>query len=374
MSERLARARRRWCLARLARRDRAAAGRGDRTRFRTILLGGAAPPLDRPGNVVATWGMTETGSGIVYDGRSRSTGSTVAERDGKLYVKGPMLARALPRRHRDLPRSGPDGTMRLARDERRGARPRRHRRGARPHRPTSSTTGGREGLARRRRARARAASRVREVAVWRRDDDEWGERVVAWIVPAGDPPALGELAALRRRCCSRRGPRRRSSSLRDLLPQRGVRQGREAPARRVETTPPEDRVVVPPSTTTTCAGDPRRGHETRNSAIAATSSTSPMRPRGMWRADPLLVALPQRPASSVRTRPGARPFTRTLGRELEGELSVRWMTAAFVALYQPMPGSAPQPADRGDVEDRARRATPSTASTPRATTSRCSPG
>jgi acyl-CoA synthetase (AMP-forming)/AMP-acid ligase II len=36
---------------------------------------------------------------------------------------------------------------------------------------------------------------VAEVAVWKRPDPEWGERVVAWIVatdPAA-PPALGQL-------------------------------------------------------------------------------------------------------------------------------------------------------------------------------------
>ena len=36
--------------------------------FRTIVLGGAAPPADLPANVVTTYGMTETGSGVVYDG------------------------------------------------------------------------------------------------------------------------------------------------------------------------------------------------------------------------------------------------------------------------------------------------------------------
>jgi len=34
--------------------------------------------------------------------------------------------------------------------------------------------------------------------VWKRPDAEWGERVVAWVVPAdeGVPPALGDLRAL----------------------------------------------------------------------------------------------------------------------------------------------------------------------------------
>jgi malonyl-CoA/methylmalonyl-CoA synthetase len=36
---------------------------------------------------------------------------------------------------------------------------------------------------------------VAEVAVWKRPDPEWGERVVAWIVPAGKPPGVDELRA-----------------------------------------------------------------------------------------------------------------------------------------------------------------------------------
>lgn len=36
--------------------------------FRAVLLGGSAIPTDRPDNTVATYGMTETGSGVVYEG------------------------------------------------------------------------------------------------------------------------------------------------------------------------------------------------------------------------------------------------------------------------------------------------------------------
>ncbi len=44
-------------------------GRTDTSGFRTVLLGGAAPPEELPPQVVTTYGMTETGSGVVYDGR-----------------------------------------------------------------------------------------------------------------------------------------------------------------------------------------------------------------------------------------------------------------------------------------------------------------
>jgi O-succinylbenzoic acid--CoA ligase len=43
--------------------------RADVSGYRAVLLGGAAPPARLPANVVTTYGMTETGSGIVYDGK-----------------------------------------------------------------------------------------------------------------------------------------------------------------------------------------------------------------------------------------------------------------------------------------------------------------
>ena len=45
-----------------------ALARVDAAAFETVLLGGAAPPRPLPANVVTTYGMTETGSGVVYDG------------------------------------------------------------------------------------------------------------------------------------------------------------------------------------------------------------------------------------------------------------------------------------------------------------------
>ncbi len=43
-----------------------------------------------------------------------------------------------------------------------------------------------------------ASSAVAEAAVWKRADPEWGERVVAWVVPRDPaaPPTLGELRDL----------------------------------------------------------------------------------------------------------------------------------------------------------------------------------
>ena len=60
--------------------------------FRTIVVGGQQAPADRPGNVVATYGMTETGSGVVYDGVGLQ-GVEVSLRSGEVFIRCPMLLR-----------------------------------------------------------------------------------------------------------------------------------------------------------------------------------------------------------------------------------------------------------------------------------------
>lgn len=64
----------------------------DPTAFRVIVLGGSRPPTDRPPNAVATYGMTETGSGVVYDGRPLD-GVEVRIVDGEIHLRGTMLLR-----------------------------------------------------------------------------------------------------------------------------------------------------------------------------------------------------------------------------------------------------------------------------------------
>jgi O-succinylbenzoic acid--CoA ligase len=65
----------------------------DPAAFRVIVLGGAAPPEERPANTIVTYGMTETGSGIVYDGVPLD-GVEVRVVEGELHVRGPMLLRS----------------------------------------------------------------------------------------------------------------------------------------------------------------------------------------------------------------------------------------------------------------------------------------
>jgi O-succinylbenzoic acid--CoA ligase len=161
--------------------------------FRTILLGGAAPPEDRPDNAVVTWGMTETGSGVVYDGVPLDT-VEVAESDGELFVRGPMLARA----YRDGTTTtgrGPDGTNGwLATGD--GGTVRDGVVTVRGRIADVINTGGEKvwpGDVERTLSGHRG---VQAVAVWRRPDPEWGERVVAWVVPRDPAPTLDELCAL----------------------------------------------------------------------------------------------------------------------------------------------------------------------------------
>ena len=70
-----------------------ALARVDPTAFRTVLVGGQAPPPDRPANVIATYGLTETGSGIAYDGVPLD-GVEIRIVDDEIHVRGPMLLRA----------------------------------------------------------------------------------------------------------------------------------------------------------------------------------------------------------------------------------------------------------------------------------------
>ena len=51
------------------------------------------PPADRPPNTVTTYGMTETGSGVVYDGVPLDGVEVRIDDDGEVELRGPMLLR-----------------------------------------------------------------------------------------------------------------------------------------------------------------------------------------------------------------------------------------------------------------------------------------
>lgn len=165
----------------------------DPAAFRTIVLGGSAPPGKLPGNVVVTWGMTETGSGVVYDGRALD-GVRIAAVDGQLWVKGPMLARAY-RDGEPIGAVGPDGEPGWLATGDAGAVDGGAVRVFGRIADVITTGGEKVWPADVERVLA-AHPRVAEVAVWKRPDPEWGERVVAFVVPEGTPPSLNELRGM----------------------------------------------------------------------------------------------------------------------------------------------------------------------------------
>ena len=61
--------------------------------FRTILLGGSSAPDNLPSNVITTYGMTETGGGVVYNGQPLDN-VEIKIVDSEIYLRCPMLMRA----------------------------------------------------------------------------------------------------------------------------------------------------------------------------------------------------------------------------------------------------------------------------------------
>ena len=70
-----------------------ALARIDTSLFRTILLGGSSAPNNLPSNVITTYGMTETGGGVVYNGMPLdNVEAKIVE--GEIHLRCPMLMRA----------------------------------------------------------------------------------------------------------------------------------------------------------------------------------------------------------------------------------------------------------------------------------------
>lgn len=167
-----------------------ALGRIDASLFRAILLGGQAPPSDRPPHVIATYGMTETGSGVVYDGIPLDGVEVRIEPDGEIHLRAPMTLRAY--RDGSDPKLAdgwlPTGDLGELRDGQLQVHGRRSE---------LIITGG-ENVWPIAVERALATHpELREVAVIGRPDPEWGQRVVAVIVardPAR-PPSIDDLRA-----------------------------------------------------------------------------------------------------------------------------------------------------------------------------------
>ena len=163
-----------------------ALARIDPAAFRIVLLGGAAPPARLPSNVIATYGMTETGSGVVYDGVPLDGVDVRIAPDGEILLRGPMLLRAYrdgtdPRRDGwfptgDVGRWLDDGRLHV--DGRRG---------------DLIITGGENVWPEPVERVLRQLPSIADVAVAGSPDPEWGQAVTAYVVASGLPPSLDEL-------------------------------------------------------------------------------------------------------------------------------------------------------------------------------------
>ena len=173
--------------------------------FECILLGGSKPPADLPPNAVTTYGMTETGSGVVYDGlalegvelavRSPEGSTTVADSgdaEGEILVRAHMLFRC----YRDGATGrveGPDGLTSWFATGDGGALGADGRLSVSGRLADVITTGAERVWPDSVERALISHPAVAEVAVWKRPDPEWGERVVAWVVATDDTPTLEEL-------------------------------------------------------------------------------------------------------------------------------------------------------------------------------------
>ena len=184
--------------------------------FRTVVLGGSAMPVDLPANAVTTYGMTETGSGVVYDGVPLD-GVEVRVVGGEVQLRAPMLLRAY--RDGSVPIT-PDGWFPTGDAGAWDAAAGRLRVFGRVG-DVVVTGGEKVWPAAVERVLARVPA-VGEVAVVGRPDPEWGQRVVALVVPAlgADPPTLDALrTAVRRELPAYAAPR--ELCLVDALPRTG---------------------------------------------------------------------------------------------------------------------------------------------------------
>ncbi len=163
----------------------------DPTRFRTIVLGGSRPPADRPTNAVTTYGMTETGSGVVYDGRPLD-GVEVRIVDGEVRLRCPMLMRCYRDGSSpvvdgwyptgDLGEWNSDGTLSVA-----------------GRRDDLIITGGENVWPEAVEAVLLRHPLVDDVVVRGEPDAEWGQTVIAHVVATGETPTLESIRDFARR-------------------------------------------------------------------------------------------------------------------------------------------------------------------------------
>ncbi|WP_426572314.1 AMP-binding enzyme [Aquihabitans sp. McL0605] len=168
--------------------------------YRWVVLGGSADPTPRPSNVVHTYGLTETGGGVVYEGVAlpgvevRVDPPSAGARAGAIALRTPTTARG--RRGPDgstSPLVGPDGWLATG-DLGRWSDDGRLLIDGRAD--DLIITGGENVWPLPVEEAIRTHGQVADVMVHGALDPEWGQRVVAVVVPA-DPSSPPTLEALR---------------------------------------------------------------------------------------------------------------------------------------------------------------------------------
>jgi O-succinylbenzoic acid--CoA ligase len=177
----------------------------DLSAFRAILLGGAAAPpalLARAAAagvpVVPTYGMSETSGGCVYDGRPLDGVEVAVDADGRVLLRGPMLMSGY-RRRPDLTREAFSDDWFVTSDL--GQLDQEGRLHVTGRIDDVVVTGGEKVVASEVAAVLGGHPDISEVAVTGVADAEWGQRVVAVVVPR--PGARIRLADLRVWCGDR---------------------------------------------------------------------------------------------------------------------------------------------------------------------------
>lgn len=174
----------------------------DARQWHTILLGGSAIPADRPPNSIATYGMTETFGGVVYDGlalngvevriaaTNRAADLAPDAGVGPIELRTPSLLRAYrdgtdPTDAQGWYRTGDLGAI----DASTGLL------SVLGRADDMIITGGEKVWPGPVEDVLLRDPRVREVAVVGRSDEDWGQRVVAVVVPedVANPPRLDGL-------------------------------------------------------------------------------------------------------------------------------------------------------------------------------------
>jgi O-succinylbenzoic acid--CoA ligase len=169
-----------------------ALARIDATRWRRLVVGGSAPPSDLPDNAVTSYGLTETGSACAYDGSPFDGVELRIADDGEIAVRGDVLLRAYRHDGGDRDPRDADGWFHTADAGRFEADGRLTVLG---RLDDAIVTGGEKVWPEAVERVLAEAPGVAEVAVTGRPDPEWGQRVVALIVPAdpAEPPLLDAL-------------------------------------------------------------------------------------------------------------------------------------------------------------------------------------